>query len=231
MRRRLTSLCGDCAEDVCVHRRCGGHISEGSVVQWVDVGGLAPLLMMQMCDPQCCFGRWLWMTPSQGPSSLPGGRWQSLSLASSCWWRTAREHETEKRSYLSVRCLHSFSSASFSSLCFWLVTNRCHGPPLWGSSPSFYHTFLYFLLRLFIFSFTVSMRLLSWNILSCDVDGSLLYVLKNIWESHFSSKRLRDSCSSCLMRCCFLLCSLQPPATLFHCQLCSALQIPFQQSP
>lgn len=178
-------------------------------------GTLAPLLMMQMCDPQCCFGRWLWMTPSQGPSSLPGGCWQSLSLASSCWWRTARERETEKRSYLSVRCLHSSSSASSSSLCFWLVANRCHGPPLWGSSPSFYHTFLYFLLRLFIFSFPASMRLLSWNILSCDVDGSLLYVLKDIWESHFSSKRLRDSCSSCLMRCCFLLCSLQPPRHTF----------------
>lgn len=49
-------MCGDCAEAVCVHRHCGGHISEGSVVQRVVRGLWAPLLMMQMCVPEFCFG-------------------------------------------------------------------------------------------------------------------------------------------------------------------------------
>lgn len=98
MKRRLTSLYGDCAADDCVHGDCCGHISEGSVVQWVDIRGLwAPLLMMQMVE--FCFGLWLWMTYSQGRSSLPRGCW-SLSLASSCWWRIAREWKTEKKSCL-----------------------------------------------------------------------------------------------------------------------------------
>lgn len=53
MKRRLTSQYGDCAEDVCVHGDCGGHVSEGSVVLWVDIRRLwAPVLMMQMCVAQ-----------------------------------------------------------------------------------------------------------------------------------------------------------------------------------
>lgn len=50
MKKRLTSLYGHCAEEDCVHRDCGGHISEGSVAH-TDIRRLwAPLLMMQMCS-------------------------------------------------------------------------------------------------------------------------------------------------------------------------------------
>lgn len=189
--------------------------------------------MMQMCVPEFCFGRWLWMTPSQGLSSLPGGCWRSLSLASSCWWRTARERKTEKRSFLSV-CLHSSSSSS-SSLCFWLVTNRCHGPPLWGESPSFYYTSPSFLLPLFIFSFSVSpaFSVLEHILLWCLQPPALRsegHMRKH--TAHFSRKGLRDACSSCLMRCHFLLCSLSPTLPHFFslsalfCSLDSLLAVP-----
>lgn len=38
--------------DDCVHRDCGGHVSEDRVEQSVDAP--AVVLMMQMCIPQLC---------------------------------------------------------------------------------------------------------------------------------------------------------------------------------
>lgn len=153
-----------------------------------------------VCVPKFCFGRWLWMTPCQG---------RSLSLASSCCWRTAREHETEKRSC----CLHSSSYAS-SSLWSWLMTNRCHGPPLWRPSGFFYYTSSSFLLPLFIFSFSVGLTFsfLEHIVLWCLELPALRFeghMRKHM--AHFSSKRLHDACLSCLMCCHFLLGSQFPP--------------------
>lgn len=50
-------LCGDCvegAEDVCVHRDFGGHISKGSVVQLVDLGSLWESVGCSANDAEVC---------------------------------------------------------------------------------------------------------------------------------------------------------------------------------
>ena len=58
MKRRLTSLCGDCAEDVCVHIAAAVVATFLRDLLWGGIGGLlAPLLMMQMCVPGFSFGR------------------------------------------------------------------------------------------------------------------------------------------------------------------------------
>lgn len=158
-----------------------------------------------VCVPEFSFGWWLWTTPCQ--------RW-SLSLPSSCWWRTAREHETVKRSC----CLHS-SSYSTPSLWSWLMTNWCNGPPLLGAIlvPLLY---IFFFLASSLYLFILCGSSIFFLGTYCAV---YLEMPTLSFEGHFtkhvarfSRKRLRDACSSCLMCCHFRLCSWLPPlATLF----------------
>lgn len=198
MKRRLTSLYGDCAADDCVHGDCCGHISEGSVVQWVDIRGLwAPLLMMQMLE--FCFGLWLWMTYSQGRSSLPRGCW-SLSLASSCWWRIAREWKTEKRAAFLLPTL---------LLLFLPVVLTCDKGMPWVTSSGTISVFLFYL-SLFVATFLIfcvfCIFFLWWlKLISPHVEGHI----RN-YVAHFNSKRLCSACLSCLLDCCFLLCTAHP---------------------
>lgn len=93
------------------------------------------------------------------------------------------------------------------------MTKGCHESPLWGPSPSFYYTPHYLLLPFLSLYFFVVLpfSFLKYIAVGCQkltsphVEGHI-----GKYMAHFNSKRLRDACLSCLMHCCFLLCTAPP---------------------
>lgn len=177
--------------DIAVWRLCRGCLCAQALwrphfwgIRAADRHQGTPLLMMQMCPPWVLF--WWPIANDPFPRPLLPPWWLLVELMFSLQLLVGGQPGSarlEKRSYLSVRCLHSSSSYTLRSHASGLRQTDAMGrlsedhlfpfiiPPLiYCYPPSSFH-------------FLCLLHFLFWNLLCCDVCSRQHYVLKDIWGS------------------------------------------------